>query len=186
MLYPHLQPVSARACHAIRPSRQFPWIADIAPNPQSLQQQLEECDEAVPVEWTEEDIVRLHCLLLDELTALADPATPLEEKFDTLRWVFTDPDKDGEPFSFANCVRVAGCSPLSTFPYFGRLDVQDVRGLLMGYVLRWLRETLDRYPSWVREAIVRNPQWASERLSKNPQWINEQIKRQATLGDLFS
>jgi len=75
---------------------------------------------------------------------------------------------------------------MSTYPYFGRLDVNDVRDLLRGYVRRWLRETLDRYPAWVREAISHNPQWASDRLSKNPQWINEQLRRQNVLGDLFA
>ena len=32
-----------------------------------------------------EDIVFLHWRLLQEVSHLADPATPLEEKFDTLR-----------------------------------------------------------------------------------------------------
>ena len=41
------------------------------------------------------------------------PATPLEEKFDTLRWVFSEREKDGLPFSFVSCLRVVGCSPLS-------------------------------------------------------------------------
>lgn len=186
MPYSNLQPVTASASHSGFPSRRFPWVADTTPDPQSIQRQLEDGAEAPPIEWTEEDVVQLHCLLLDDLAALADPRTPLEEKFDTLRWVFTDPDKDAKPFSFANCLHVAGCSPLSTFPYFGHLDVDNVRDMLLGHIRRWLRETLDRYPSWIREAIARNPQWASERLSKNPQWINEQIKRHDTQGDLFS
>ena len=182
----NLQPVSLRAGHMGFPPRRFPRVADTAPDTHSVQRQLDESDEAPPIEWSEEDVVRLHCLLLDDLAALADPGTPLEEKFDTLRWVFTDPDKDGQPFSFASCLQVAGCSPMSTYPYFGRLDVNDVRDLLRGYVRRWLRETLDRYPAWVREAISHNPQWASDRLSKNPQWINEQLRRQNVLGDLFA
>jgi hypothetical protein len=186
MPYSNLQPVSACADPAGFPPRRFPPVADTASDPQSLQRLLEESDETPSAEWTEEDIVRLHCLLLDDLAALADPRTPLEEKFDTLRWVFTDPDKDGRPFSFASCLHVAGCSPLSTYPYFGLLDVNDVRDMLLGPIKRWLRESLDRYPDWIRDAIARNPQWASERLSKNPQWINEQIKNHAAQGDLFS
>lgn len=186
MPYSNLQPVSAFAERAALPPRQFPWVADTTHTPQLLQRQLEASNDAPPIEWTEEDIVQLHCLLLDDLSALADPRTPLDEKFDTLRWVFTDPDKDGQPFSFASCLHVAGCSPLSTYPYFGRLDADDVRSLLLSHVRRWMSETLDRYPAWVRDAIEHNPQWTSDRLSKNPQWINEQIKRQAAQGDLFA
>src|SRR5262245_56418259 len=88
----------------------LPRVADWLGDPAARQYLLEELSEDETVEWSEEDVVRLHCLLLDDLRALADPATPLEEKFDTLRWIFTDPDKDGLPFSFAACLRVAGCS----------------------------------------------------------------------------
>jgi hypothetical protein len=58
-------------------------------------------DEALPddedgvIEWSEDDIVFLHWRLLQEIRHLADPATPLEEKLDTLRWVFTEREKDG-------------------------------------------------------------------------------------------
>ena len=44
--------------------------------------------EAWVEEWSEDDIVLLHWRLLQEIRHLADPATPLEEKLDTLRWVF--------------------------------------------------------------------------------------------------
>ena len=62
------------------------------------------CEEWVE-EWSEDDIVLLHWRLLQEIRHLADPATPLEEKLDTLRWVFTEREKDGLPFSFVNCLR---------------------------------------------------------------------------------
>lgn len=84
-------------------------------------------DDAQACEWTEDDVVQLHWRLLQELRDLTDPDTPLEVKFDTLRWVFTDPDKDAVPFSFANCLRVVGCSPLSPTAYFGAVDVGEVR-----------------------------------------------------------
>jgi hypothetical protein len=69
----------------------------------------------------------LHWRLLQEIRHLADPATPLEEKLDTLRWVFTEREKDGLPFSFVNCLRVVGCSPLSPIPYCGLVDAEEVR-----------------------------------------------------------
>jgi hypothetical protein len=123
--------------------------------------------------------------LLTDLGSLADPKTPLAEKLETLRWIYTDPDKDHLPFSFANCLFVAGCSPLSIFEYFGFIHPDDFRSALRWHVRRWMRETLDRYPPWVRDAFVRDPQWAALRLQKKPQWLNQQVKRVAEQGDLF-
>jgi hypothetical protein len=144
-------------------------------------------DEAAnPVEWSEEDIVFLHWRLLQEVSHLADPEKPLEEKFDTLRWVFTERDKDTRPFSFANCLRVVGCSPLSPVTYCGLVDVEEVRDRIQSSVKAWLFATLERYPDWVRDAVVKRPEWVEERLIRNPQWINEQIKRLSTQGDLFA
>ena len=186
MPYSNLQPVAVHAGSLWLQLPRVRNVADAVPDPEAALRQITDSDEEPSIDWTEENVVRLHCLLLDDLSALADPATPLEEKFDTLRWIFTDPDKDDKPFSFASCVRVVGCSPLSTFPYFGRIHADDFRELLQGHVRQWLRETLDRYPSWVRDAVKQNPQWASARLTKNPQWINEQLKRQTIQGDLFA
>ena len=58
-----------------------------------------------PPSWSEEDVVLLHWFLLKEVQRLADPEAPFAEKIWTLNWVFTDPDKDALPFSFANCVK---------------------------------------------------------------------------------
>ncbi len=143
-------------------------------------------DDPSPVEWSEEDIVFLHWRLLQEVSQLADPATPLEEKFDTLRWVFTEREKEGRPFSFVSCLRVVGCSPLSPIAYCGLVDAEELRDLIRNSVKAWLSETLARYPDWVREAIAVNPAWIEARLAKNPQWINEQLKRMSTEGDLFA
>lgn len=142
--------------------------------------------EDAPVEWSEEDIVFLHWRLLQEVSHLADPATPLEEKFDTLRWVFSEREKDGLPFSFVSCLRVVGCSPLSPIAYCGRVDPEEVRDRIRHGLKAWLDVTLERYPDWVRDAVVNNPEWVEARLAKNPQWINEQIKRMAVQGDLFA
>lgn len=143
-------------------------------------------DDPSPVEWSEEDVVFLHWRLLQEVSQLADPATPLEEKFDTLRWVFTEREKDGRPFSFVSCLRVVGCSPLSPIAYCGLVDAEELRDHIRTRVKAWLGETLARYPDWVREAIAINPAWIEARLAKNPQWINEQLKRMSAEGDLFA
>lgn len=141
-------------------------------------------DDAQACEWTEDDVVQLHWRLLLELRDLADPETPLEVKLDTLRWVFTDPEKDEVPFSFANCLRVVGCSPLSPTAYFGAVDIDDVRCWILGQLKVWLGETLDRYPCWARRLVLDNPEWVARQLERNPQWLNEQVKSHQG-GDLF-
>ena len=143
-------------------------------------------DDESPVEWTEEDIVFLHWRLLQEVSGLSDPETPLETKLDTLRWVFTDRDKDGRPFSFVSCLRVVGCSPLSPIAYCGLVDAEDVRDRIQNNLKAWLSATLERYPVWVRDAVAQNPEWVEARLLKNPQWINEQLKRLSVQDDLFA
>ncbi len=147
---------------------------------------LDAADDESPIEWSEEDVVQLHWRLLKEIGRLADPDTPLEEKFDTLRWVFTEREKDHKPFSFVACLRVVGCSPLSPLPYCGLVDAEEVRDFIRCAVRRWLLQTLTRYPSWVREAIVEHPDWVETRLARNPQWINEEVRRVALEGDLFA
>ena len=140
----------------------------------------------IPIEWTEQDVVLLHWRLLQEIAALSDPATPLEEKLDTLRWVFTEREKDDQPFSFVSCLRVVGCSPLSPIAYCGRVDAEEVRDRIRHGLKRWLVATLERYPDWVREVVAGNPEWVEARLARNPQWINEQIKQMSAQGDLFA
>lgn len=137
-------------------------------------------------EWSEDDIVLLHWRLLQEIRHLADPATPLEEKLDTLRWVFTEREKDGLPFSFVNCLRVVGCSPLSPIPYCGLVDAEEVRERIRHGLQAWMHATLARYPDWVREAVATHPEWVEARLTRNPQWINEQLKQMSVQGDLFA
>ncbi len=143
-------------------------------------------DDDTPVEWNEEDVVFLHWRLLKEIDQLADPNTPLDEKFDILRWVFTETEKDSKPFSFASCLRVVGCSPLSPIAYCGLVDTEAVRDHIRNSLRVWFRRTLERYPIWVRDAVIHNPEWVEGRLAKNPQWINEQIKRMSVTGDLFN
>jgi hypothetical protein len=99
------QSVSPKVSHPTPVGHVFPpifssWAATSRHRPAAihdraaLEQMLD--DTEAPVEWSEEDIVFLHWRLLEEVSHLADPATPLEEKFDTLRWVFSERRK-GRP-----------------------------------------------------------------------------------------
>ena len=139
------------------------------------------------VEWSEQDVVYLHWRLLQELPRLADPETPLEEKLDTLAWALTESEHDAEPFSFAQCLRVVGTSPLSPAPYVGLVDVDDIRAWLRWHSRRWIAATLERYPQWVRDLVQAQPDMVCRELQRNPQWINEQIRacEQSPQGDLF-
>lgn len=144
-------------------------------------------DEAVIEPWSEEEIVFLHWQLLHRVIDLSEPSTPLDEKIDILRWVFTEPQREQAPFSFSNCVRVVTLSPLSPLPYCGVTNTEEIRDWLKRYATTWLRSTIDQYPLWVREAFLKNPQWFVQRLEKNPQWINEQVKKHSTdQGNLFA
>lgn len=166
----------------------------LAPRGQPLPSSAKQADDTViahlfddtPVEWNEEDVVFLHWRLLKEVEQLANPTAPLDEKFDILRWIFTEPEKDDQPFSFVSCLRVVGCSPLSPITYCGLVDTEDIRDHIRNSLRFWFRATLERYPDWVRDAVIHNPQWIDARLAKNPQWINEQIKRMSATGDLFN
>jgi hypothetical protein len=140
-----------------------------------------------PVEWSEQDVVYLHWRLLLELPRLADPETPLEEKLDTLAWALAESEHDAEPFSFAQCLRVVGTSPLSPAPYVGLVDVDDMRAWLRWHSRRWIAATLERYPQWVRDLVRAQPDVVCSELQRNPQWINEQIRarEQGLQRDLF-
>jgi hypothetical protein len=143
-------------------------------------------EEVTVTEWSEHEIVLLHWRLLQDIEALADPEAPLETKFETLRWVFTEREKDTRPFSFVNCLHVIGCSPLSPIAFCGRVDAEEVRDFIRHSVRAWLGATLARYPRWVHDAVVRNPEWVDAQLSRNPQWLNEQMRAMAQQGDLFA
>jgi hypothetical protein len=139
-------------------------------------------DEGAPVEWTLDELIQLHFLLLDDCAKLADTGAPLEDKLELLQWIFTDPDKEDRPFSFANCLRLYG---RSINPSQGSLAAREVREALLELTPRWMQESLANYPEWIRDAIRDNPPWIAEALSRNPQFINECIKKQSVTGDLF-
>lgn len=136
--------------------------------------------------WSEEDVVLLHWLLLQQVQRLADPETPFLEKVWTLNWVFTDPEKDALPFSFVSCVKVVSCSPLSPLPFIGDFDVSDLRDRLAHSARRWIRESVERFPPWVQETLRSNPAAVLAKLERNPQYLNEQIRERQLHGDLFA
>lgn len=136
--------------------------------------------------WSEEDIVLIHWLLLKQVQRLAEPETPLEEKIWTLNWVFTDPDKEALPFSFANCVKVVSLSPLSPLPFIGAFDVGDLRDVLAHGARRWIRDSVQRFPDWIQELIRRAPAKVLEKLERNPQYLNQQVRDRQLNGDLFA
>lgn len=136
------------------------------------------------IEFSEEELVALHWWLLRKVSLLSDPRTPLEEKFELVRWVFTDPVRDTQPFSFVNCMKVVSGSPLSHLPFIGAVDAQEVRDWIGSQLCRWFLGSLQDYPAWVRQAVLAKPDWISDNLFKNPQWLNEQIKLHQS--DLFA
>lgn len=140
-------------------------------------------DDGEPIHWSIDGIVKLHMVMLDELARLADPDTPLEEKLDLLQWVYTEPERDSKPFSFANCIKLCG---QSINPHYGLMSAEDVRVELSRYVPRWLHQSLSLYPEWLQQVVRSNPEWVWARLEENPQFINQQAKRVAKQGDLFS
>ncbi len=125
--------------------------------------------------WSAEEIVGLHFILLDDLRRLAEPETPLEERFELIEWVFTERELDERPFSFRRCVRL----------FMRTCDPDGVRDELRRLALAWLREAVSRLPAWLGERILREPQWAATELHRNPQWINEELLRHAREPDLF-
>ena len=165
-----------------REPAQVSWFEDLGESDEPNNCFSHRDDESALGEWTEDTIVRQHFMLLDDIRKLADPATPIAEKFEILRWIYTDPEHDRAPFSFATCVRLFGSS---TYPGLGTLDPDDVRVELRRPVVQWICQSLARYPSWVREAFMESPEWVDVLLTRNPQSLNEATRVAACLGDLF-
>ena len=174
---PDPNPFVSGACGESQPS----WFGDFASH-ESHAGLVSASDSESSEAWSEETIMRLHFMLLDDIAKLADRATPIAEKFEILRWIYTDPAHDDAPFSFAACLRLFG---RSINPTFGTLDPDDVRTELVEPVRRWILDSLKRYPAWVREAFLENPSWVDELLSRNPQLLNEATRSEVVHGDLF-
>jgi hypothetical protein len=172
---------------AALPPHAWPGIAVPHRRPRRIQVDDDEVEDAsaIPMDWTEDDCVQLHWVLLAEINRLADPDTPLDVVFDTLRWIFTERWKDALPFSFVNCLRVVGCSPLSPIAFCGQLDAQAIRDYIRNRMSFWWKSLLARYPVWVRDAVLSHPEWIESQLRQNPQWINEQLKAATAQADFF-
>ena len=128
------------------------------------------------IAWTDEEIVQLHGILFDTcIETLHDSETPLDEVLDCLRWIFSAPGKEGEPFSFA-----------ATLKLYGRPHARFVREAIQAGLARYLKARLARYPAWVAEAFWSDPDWFAEELERNPQWVNETLRRHSRDGDLFA
>lgn len=156
-------------------SRAFPKIAKDDIN-----------DQALDVDWTEEEVIYLHWRLLREIATLARPTASLECKIETLSWIFTDADHDARPFSFANCLRVVSLSPLSPVAYLGPVDIERVRESLRHQVSRWLRDDLGSFPEWMRTAVIETPSWVANRLDSDPHCLSRLMNQAEVQPDLFA
>ena len=103
------------------------------------------------------------------------PETPLGEVIDCLRWIFSEPHRETEAFSFS-----------TTLKLYQRPHGRRVREAIRVGLKRYLSERLARYPAWVAEAFWSDPDRFAEELERNPQWINERVRRVAHDGDLFA
>lgn len=143
-------------------------------DPQDGRERTAESDEKIV--WTQEEIVILHGVLFDTcVEKLDDPETPLDEVLDCLRWIFSEPGKEAEPFSFVSTLRL-----------YQRPHARFVREAIQAGLARYLEARLRRYPPWVAEAFWSDPDWFAEELERNPQWVNETLRRRSRDGDLFA
>ncbi len=118
-----------------------------------------------PIDWTNEGILQLHSVLLEEsLKALGAKGNP-DEKMEILEWIF-EPDYVGEfvkqtangprkvfvfndqiPFSFAFCCKVQGHDP-SAYRAFLRRNIPAVAGYFLhvaGEDVPLLQDALRKY-----------------------------------------
>ncbi len=119
--------------------------------------------------WRKEEVLFLHAMLLDDLERLASQQAPLAEKAELLRWVFTDPDKEDQPFSFKNCLRVC-CAYADSFADAtrGKLSADSVRELLTEEIRPWLIGTIQKLPDWIQQLVRDAPEEVDELLKRRP------------------
>lgn len=137
-------------------------------------------DDAKPArqgaQFNDRQVFDIHMRMLDQVKMLADPATSFSERIDILRWIFTEPERDALPFSFARCVELASLSALSEYEYVGKLDLATLRDGIRRCAEPWLRGAFSIYPVWFRAEMVDNPEWVFKQISKDPQWLNKQLR----------
>lgn len=176
--------------HAKPATDRFGCSSQVLPFPEDSDAELEAVlgviDDPDHTPWSEEELDWLHCLLLKKAEVLANPEAPLADVFEVLRWVFTEPDKDGKPFSFTRCLSVARYSKWSPFPDLTGINLETLRTLIRGNLRRWLKALLAKYPDWVRDVVQKNPLWIALRLDTDAQWINKQLRLMNVQSDLFA
>lgn len=84
-------------------------------------------------EWTLDEIVGLHFILLDECACLARELSSEQRKQEVLAWVFTDPQHDTMPFSFANCVKLFGRDKVEVGSLAARIR-EDLKPMLKSWL----------------------------------------------------
>jgi hypothetical protein len=137
-----------------------------------------ECDygSGDKIAWTHDEIVMLHAVLFDTcVERLNDPETPLDEVIDCLRWIFSEPRREGNAFSFSNTLRL-----------YQRPQAWRVREAIQGGLTKYLNERFTRYPAWVGDAFWRDPDRFADELERTPQRVSEALRRRARDEDRFA
>jgi hypothetical protein len=134
-----------------------------------------ECEQhsEAKIAWTHDEIVMLHAVLFDTcVERLNDPETPLDEVIDCLRWIFSEPRREGNAFSFSNTLRL-----------YQRPQAGHVREAIQVGLARYLDERFKRYPAWVGDAFWRDPDRFADELERTPQRVSEALRRRTRDGD---
>ena len=133
-------------------------------------------DNVTRIEWTREEIVMLHGILFDTcVEKLNDSETPLDEVVDCLRWIFSEPGKEANAFSFSNTLKL-----------YQRPGAWRVREAIEVGLANYLNGQFTRYPAWVAQAFWSDPDRFADELERNPQCVNEALRRRSRDGDLFA
>ena len=97
-------------------------------------------------QWTVDEIVGLHFILLDSCRSLARPSANLEARVGIIRWVFTNAWRDDEAFSFKHCCALWGLEQ----PGLGRLH-ERVREEMADMLRGWTHEALRKKEHTLRK-----------------------------------
>lgn len=104
-------------------------------------------------EWTVDEIVGLHFILLDSCRILARPNANLKVKEDVMSWVFDGAWRDDEAFSFKHCCTLWGLEQ----PGLGRLH-ERVREEMSEMLRGWTSEALRKKEQVLRKRSIKTGQ----------------------------
>jgi len=127
--------------------------------------------------WSNDEIVDLHMILLEDLQRIANPRTPIGEAIEILCWVFTS--RDDAPFSLKNCLKVVnGFAYRESMadPKLGQFNVTTFREAFRQELKPWWTRLVARQRRIVREILTNDLDFVVGKLRKNPQWANEKLK----------